>query len=172
MRKCWSLWLTPAIIMEVWQRPFFNRSGSRPNDHLSTAGKRGAFRRTLASPRVPTATISTPGKNTRMSLILRVRPADQRAWAEFVARYGPYILTWSQKYYREEAEDITQEVLSKLVSALPTFDYEPGPGKFRAWLKKVIHNLACSMKREHRERPTAAPRSGATLTRRKRPPIW
>jgi RNA polymerase sigma factor (sigma-70 family) len=124
------------------------------NDHLSPAGELGATPEDTGLAESHDRHLLDP-RMTRASLLLRVRdPEDQRAWAEFVARYGPYILTWSQRYYRAEAEDVTQEVLSKLVPAMTKFDYKPGPGKFRAWLKQVIHNLACTMKRRKREHAT------------------
>jgi RNA polymerase sigma-70 factor (ECF subfamily) len=72
---------------------------------------------------------------------LRLAPADQAAWDEFVARYGRKIYGWCRHWGLQEAdaEDVTQEVLLKLSEKMRTFVYDSA-GSFRAWLKTLTHH--------------------------------
>lgn len=84
---------------------------------------------------------------TRPSLLIRVRNAnDQGAWAEFVEFYTHMIAGWCRKHYPRETDDMTQEVLAKLIRLMGSFEYRPekgkdGKGGFRAWLRRVTLNL-------------------------------
>jgi RNA polymerase sigma-70 factor (ECF subfamily) len=66
-------------------------------------------------------------------------PNDNCAWSRFVERYGPKISGWCRRkgLKREHVEDVTQNVLLKLVVKLREFKYDPHKGKFRGWLKVV-----------------------------------
>lgn len=80
---------------------------------------------------------------TSNTLLLRVRDTDdQVAWREFVDRYGPRIFTWCRQFRLQDSDaaDVTQIVLTKLVSAMQQFEYEPSRGRFRGWLKTVTSN--------------------------------
>ena len=85
----------------------------------------------------------TPADETRVSLLQRLRqePADQHAWDEFVARYGPKILAWCRRWDLQEADaqDVTQTVLLRLSLKLREFVYDPGRS-FRAWLKTLTQH--------------------------------
>ena len=85
---------------------------------------------------------------TSTSLLLRLRDtADQEAWAEFVARYTPMIRRWCQRWFAREPDDMVQEVLTKLVGAITSFEYGAKSGRFRGWLKTVTRNLMAELKR-------------------------
>jgi RNA polymerase sigma-70 factor (ECF subfamily) len=83
---------------------------------------------------------------THPSLLERLRAGarDERAWAEFVHRYGARILGWCRKWHLQEADaqDVTQTVLLKLAERMRTFVYDPGRS-FRAYLK-TLTNYALS----------------------------
>jgi RNA polymerase sigma-70 factor (ECF subfamily) len=66
---------------------------------------------------------------------------NQRAWSEFVDRYGRKIYGWCRRWRLQEAdaEDVTQIVLLKLAQRMKDFTYDPGRS-FRAWLKTVTHH--------------------------------
>jgi RNA polymerase sigma-70 factor (ECF subfamily) len=68
-------------------------------------------------------------------------PTDQAAWAEFNERYGRKIYGWCRHWrlQRADAEEVTQQVLLRLVQKLRTFTYDP-TRSFRAWLKTVTHH--------------------------------
>jgi RNA polymerase sigma-70 factor (ECF subfamily) len=80
---------------------------------------------------------------TSSSLLRRVQHdvGDQTAWNDFVARYGPRIRAWCRNWRLQEADaqDVTQEVLLRLVQKLREFEYDPARS-FRAWLKTVVHH--------------------------------
>jgi len=80
---------------------------------------------------------------TSASLLGRVRldANDQAAWGEFVERYGPKIYAWCRHWQLQEsdAQDVTQEVLLRLVEKLRHFEYDR-TRSFRAWLKTLVHH--------------------------------
>ncbi len=92
---------------------------------------------------------------TRISLLARLRldPANQAAWAEFVDHYGPKVLGWCRKWNLQDADaqDVAQNVLLRLADKMRTFRYDPARS-FRAWLKTLTRH-ACSDFFSGRERP-------------------
>jgi RNA polymerase sigma factor (sigma-70 family) len=72
---------------------------------------------------------------------LRQDPANGEAWGEFVKRYTPRIHGWCRRWNLQtaDAEEVTQNVLLKLVTRLATFDYDTSRS-FRAWLKTLTHH--------------------------------
>ena len=78
---------------------------------------------------------------TSESLLLQLRhaPRDEAAWAQFIERYRPLIGQWCRERGLGEAdvEDVCQDVLAKLVTALKNFSYDPA-GRFRGWLRTVV----------------------------------
>jgi RNA polymerase sigma factor (sigma-70 family) len=89
---------------------------------------------------------------TTLHLLLR-DPADPQAWKTFVERYGPKVLAWCRQWHLQmaDAEDVTQEVLHRLVRHLHRFPYDPGKGRFRGWLKTVARHVWSDF-RENRRR--------------------
>ena len=84
-----------------------------------------------------------PTPLTSASLLgrLRLAPADQSAWAEFVGRYGPLVYDWCRQWRLQDADakDVTQGVLLHLVRRLQAFEYDPGLS-FRGWLRTVARH--------------------------------
>lgn len=96
-----------------------------------------------------------PQHKTRGTLLSRVRDiSDAEAWREFVGDYGPLILRWCEKHGLQPADsaDVVQDVLARLVSAMRTFEYNPGRGRFRGWLKSVTQNAVIDFVKA-RQRP-------------------
>jgi len=80
---------------------------------------------------------------TRPSLLFRLRdPADQRAWAEFVGLYAPFVYGFLRKQGLQDADaaDLTQVVLRAVVASMSSFDYDPMRGSFRGWLFTIVRN--------------------------------
>jgi RNA polymerase sigma-70 factor (ECF subfamily) len=71
---------------------------------------------------------------------IRQDPSNQRAWEDFVHRYGTQILHWCRRWNLQDADaqDVTQIVLTKLAEKLRTFSYDPGRS-FRAYLKTLTN---------------------------------
>jgi RNA polymerase sigma factor (sigma-70 family) len=84
-----------------------------------------------------------PNGDTSLTLMMRVQqdPADPEAWDEFVNRYQPMIRAWCLKWGAQssDADDVAQQVLIKLMSAMKTYRSE-ATASFRGWLKTVTHN--------------------------------
>jgi RNA polymerase sigma-70 factor (ECF subfamily) len=82
-------------------------------------------------------------ENTPLTLLERVQgfPADLEAWDEFVRRYQPMIHAWCVKWGLQacDADDVAQDVLVQLLTAMRTFRYDPARS-FHAWLKTVTQH--------------------------------
>jgi RNA polymerase sigma-70 factor (ECF subfamily) len=80
---------------------------------------------------------------TRVTLLHRIsqNPTDQLSWSEFVQIYGPTIRTWIVRWGLQEsdAQDVVQNVLLRLTTKLPTFQYDASRS-FRGWLKTLTHH--------------------------------
>jgi RNA polymerase sigma-70 factor (ECF subfamily) len=95
---------------------------------------------------------------TRLSLLIRLTrpgPCDERAWHEFADRYTPLIYRWciGHNLQDSDAKDVTQQVLLKLASHLPTFSYDPGKS-FRGWLRTLTHHAWVDFVADRAERGT------------------
>jgi RNA polymerase sigma-70 factor (ECF subfamily) len=86
---------------------------------------------------------SSSGSHTSPTLLgrLRLEPADQAAWAQFVERYGRHIYGWARHggVQEADAEDVTQMVLVKLAKQMRTFAYDPSKS-FRGWLRTLTQH--------------------------------
>lgn len=83
-----------------------------------------------------------PAPDTRPSLLIRLRdPANRQAWEEFVALYQPIVLRMATRRGLQpaDAEDLTQQVLIKLVGAIDRFEPDRNRGRFLTWLKTIAH---------------------------------
>jgi RNA polymerase sigma factor (sigma-70 family) len=91
---------------------------------------------------------SLTDSQTSLSLMetLRVTPRDAEAWDRFVRRYRPKIYGWCRAYGLQEAdaEDVAQEVISKLAQKMASFRYDQ-TRSFRAWLKTVTQHALCDL---------------------------
>ncbi len=80
---------------------------------------------------------------TRVTLLHRIsqNPGDQPSWSEFVELYGPTIRTWIVHWGLQEADaqDVVQNVLLRLTTKLPLFQYD-STRSFRGWLKTLTHH--------------------------------
>ncbi|HEV3082044.1 MAG TPA: sigma-70 family RNA polymerase sigma factor [Gemmataceae bacterium] len=85
-----------------------------------------------------------PDSRTRASLLARLQQsgtASDDAWREFVDQYGRQIYKWCRHWQLQDAdaEEVTQQVMLRLLSKMKDFAYDPGRS-FRAWLKTVTHH--------------------------------
>jgi RNA polymerase sigma-70 factor (ECF subfamily) len=78
----------------------------------------------------------------------------EAAWATFLQRYQPLIYRWSRRngLNHDDAEEISAAVLTRLVTALRDFVYDPARS-FRGWLRKVVENEVRSLYRLRMRRP-------------------
>jgi RNA polymerase sigma factor (sigma-70 family) len=74
---------------------------------------------------------------TRASLIKRLRNwKDDSSWQEFFRVYWKLIYGVARKagLTDTEAQDVVQETLISVAKHMPTFQYDPSIGSFKAWL--------------------------------------
>lgn len=79
---------------------------------------------------------------TRASLIGRLKDlGDQRGWQEFFDIYWRLIYSTALKagLNDAEAQDVVQDTILTVAKAMPDFDYDPGRGSFKGWLRKTTH---------------------------------
>ncbi len=92
---------------------------------------------------------------TSPSLLIRLRDLDdQRAWDEFHKRYAPMIRGWCRHWFPRETDDMVQEVFTRLTKCLKEFEYAPGKGRFRGYLKTVTHRLMQDLKERAVRQPS------------------
>jgi RNA polymerase sigma-70 factor (ECF subfamily) len=95
---------------------------------------------------------------TSVSLLerLRGRP-DNATWKQLVDLYTPLLRGWLRRHLvpHEDVDDLVQEVLAVLVRELPTFQYDPGRGSFRGWLRAITVNRLRNFWRARKTRPLA-----------------
>jgi len=83
-----------------------------------------------------------PG-STSKSLLERLRSGpDDEAWGRLVFLYTPLIRVWLKRagLQASDVEEVTQEVMLKLMRELPKFGYNRSRGKFRNWLRAIVRN--------------------------------
>ncbi len=79
---------------------------------------------------------------------------DRQAWSQFMNLYIPMIQTWGKRFglSHDDVEELTSRLLTKLLEALPRFEYDPEKGSFRGWLKTVAHHELVNFARQRRRR--------------------
>jgi RNA polymerase sigma factor (sigma-70 family) len=84
------------------------------------------------------------------ALVQRAQAGDREALEQLVGRHQSWIynLVLRMVYHPHDAEDVTQEVLVKLLTSLSTFE---GRSRFRTWLYRVVVNHVLNMKRARGE---------------------
>lgn len=80
-------------------------------------------------------------------LIAEALAGNDSALITLVNRHQPWIynIAFRMVLTPEDAEDVTQEILVKLITKLSTFD--PAKAKFRTWLYRVVANHVLNMQK-------------------------
>ncbi|MFQ5599488.1 MAG: RNA polymerase sigma factor [Candidatus Krumholzibacteriia bacterium] len=91
----------------------------------------------------------TPEESTEATdgqLVADALSGSQTALESLVARHQPWIynLAFRMVMVREDAEDVTQEILVKVITKLASYD--PKKGAFRTWLYRIVTNHVVNMK--------------------------
>src|ERR1051325_2975483 len=74
---------------------------------------------------------------TRATLIQRLKNwQDQSSWQDFFDTYWKLIFSVARKsgLTDAEAQDVVQETMVSVARHMPTFEYDPAIGSFKAWL--------------------------------------
>ncbi|MGI8977830.1 MAG: RNA polymerase sigma factor [Pirellulaceae bacterium] len=93
---------------------------------------------------------------TRESLLVQVRsPANREAWEEFASIYRPVIcrLARQRGLQDADAQDLAQQVLMAVASAIGSFEKSSESARFRHWLRRVARNaIVNALSRRPRDR--------------------
>ncbi len=98
--------------------------------------------------------------DTSASLLLRIRdPQDNEAWTTFVNVYSPLIRRYCARKGLQpaDASDIAQEVMIRVAKSIPTFEYDPERGRFRAWFGTLIANQIATHQAKQGRSPALVP---------------
>jgi RNA polymerase sigma-70 factor, ECF subfamily len=89
-------------------------------------------------------------------LVERCLKGDDAAWETVVRSYGKSIYNLSYRFTnrRDEAEDLTQEILLRVYRNLPSYRKEAG--SFKNWILRVARNLLIDHYRRQRRSPQSA----------------
>ena len=81
---------------------------------------------------------------TRLSLLQQISAGDDDGWAEADRLYGTMIRRWLRDFSlsHDDADDICQEVMARLVKEISEFQHNGRVGAFRNWLRTTTVNLA------------------------------
>ena len=84
-------------------------------------------------------------------LVAQIRGGSRDALETLIRRHQSWIYNIVQRmvYVHEDAEDITQEILIKIITKLATFE---GRSSFRTWLYRIVVNHVLNMNRARAER--------------------
>ena len=93
---------------------------------------------------------------TRESLLVQVRsPANREAWDEFALIYRPviYRLARHRGLQDADAQDLAQQVLMAVASAIGSWEKSSESVRLRHWLRRVVRNaIVNSLSRRPRDR--------------------
>ena len=99
---------------------------------------------------------------TRISLILRVaNQQDIEAWRQFAEIYQPlvYRIALAKGLQRACAEDLVQEVMSRVAKSVGSWDPDRGKGTFRGWISTIARNLVIDFLRKQGRIPRTSDQS-------------
>ncbi|MFL5330460.1 MAG: RNA polymerase sigma factor [Gemmataceae bacterium] len=90
---------------------------------------------------------------TPLSLLERARALQPEAWKQVLTLYRPLVFYWCGRkgVSGEDAEDVSQEVLSAAASGLAGFRRDRPEDTFRGWLRGITRNLCLLHFRRTRE---------------------
>jgi RNA polymerase sigma-70 factor (ECF subfamily) len=92
---------------------------------------------------------------TSLTLLSRVRQADQAAWTRLVDLYGPLVFDWCLRagLKSSDAADVGQEVFTRVWRSVKEFRRERPGDSFRAWLRVITRRQLLDFWRREKRRP-------------------
>src|SRR5262249_24490121 len=101
---------------------------------------------------------------TRHSLLLRAQASQADAWRDLTDLYRPLIIAWldRQGVPAIDLEDLSQDILLRVVKHLPTFEHSGHPGAFRSWRRTIVGSATTDSWRTTGARTRAGGGSDAT----------
>jgi RNA polymerase sigma-70 factor (ECF subfamily) len=119
----------------------------RPNDAPDAGVLTGSFRRSgrLVDDEAGTRAVA--------QAVVRAKQGEREAVRFLYVHYADHVYGYVASIVRDEheAEDVTQQLFAKLMTALPK--YEPREVPFSAWILRVARNVALDHMRQRRAIP-------------------
>jgi RNA polymerase sigma-70 factor (ECF subfamily) len=87
--------------------------------------------------------MATDFPETRDSLLVQVRsPANREAWEQFALAYRPVVYRLARRHGLQDsdAQDLAQQVLMAVASAIGSWEKSDESVRFRHWLRRVARN--------------------------------
>lgn len=88
--------------------------------------------------------------DTRRTLLARLREGEEvsQAWQEFEGTYRNMLLRFclARGLQLADAEDVVQQVFTKLLTGLRRFEYDPAKGRFRDYLFRCVRSVLADEK--------------------------
>ncbi|MEA2123868.1 MAG: hypothetical protein QOI80_650 [Solirubrobacteraceae bacterium] len=121
-------------------------------DRLAASGRGDRFRRRRLEH-------SNDGEAVALDAVRRAKHGDEEAMRFLYLRYADNVYGYVCSIVRDEheAEDVTQQIFAKLLTALQR--YEPRSVPFSAWILRIAHNAAIDSMRARRAVPCEEVRS-------------
>ncbi len=121
-------------------------------DRLAASGRGERFRRRRLEH-------SSGAEGVVLSAVQRAKAGDDEAMRFLYLRYADNVYGYVCSIVRDEheAEDVTQQIFAKLMTALQR--YEPRSVPFSAWILRIAHNAAIDSMRARRAVPCEEVRS-------------
>jgi RNA polymerase sigma-70 factor (ECF subfamily) len=118
-----------------------------PTDTTHAGVLHGRFRR------VGRLTEDEAGNRAVSRAVMRAKQGDREALRYLYVHYADHVYGYVASIVRDdyEAEDVTQHLFAKLMTALPK--YEPREVPFSAWILRVARNVAVDHMRQRRAIP-------------------
>lgn len=93
---------------------------------------------------------SATAQPTDESLVKQAQEGSRQALEQLVKRHQGWIYNIAIRmvWYAHDAEDVTQEILIKMITKISTFK---GDSRFRTWLYRILTNHVIDMKRRKAE---------------------
>ncbi len=125
----------------------------READHIEATVERGRFRRRRTLDQSPGT------ERLVLAAVTRAKEGDADALRFLYLRYADNVYGYVCSIVRDEheAEDVTQHIFAKMMTALAR--YEPRVVPFSAWILRVAHNAAIDHMRARRPVPCEEVRS-------------
>jgi len=104
---------------------------------------------------------SSPSTSTDLLTLVRRRNHD--AWLRFVNLYGPLVYGWCRRAGLRPADsgDVTQEVFTKVFTAIAEFRHDRPGDTLRGWLRVICRNKLHDYYRQRANVPAASGGSAA-----------
>lgn len=80
--------------------------------------------------------------NTSLTLLERVKAADEGAWQRLVYLYSPLVFSWCRRsgLSSEDSSDVMQEVFAAVAAHIGRFQRHRAGDTFRGWLRVITRN--------------------------------